>query len=275
MERESRVCGDEALMLWFTAGALDQDEAAEIGRHVESCPRCRELVQENEWLVRSYLSEIAPPAEHLPAEVLARIASGDEEMSSTEACAHVTTCDECSEIVSTVRLVDEDHGRGILGPLQNAWRSVSAWSLVRIPVPAYVFALALIVPAYLRLVAEPRVELAPALLSSPVTIASELERGPGEVAIDVDLQGGRTVLTFFVPVAPERFRYELELRTQTGRVLFTDRDATSFDGIGTFALSLPAGSLDTGDYEARIAEIGREAGELAETYVFPFSVGTR
>ena len=49
-----------------------------------------------------------------------------------------------------------------------------------------------------------------------------------------------------------------------------NRDAWRFwTSIGTFALSLPAGSFETGDYEARIAGIGPEAIQTARANLTP------
>jgi hypothetical protein len=131
--------------------------------------------------------------------------------------------------------------------------------------------LLLLYPAYRGLIgagAQPT----PHLLPPPLPIVSETERGPAETSIGVEAGSEQTVLTVFVPIVPDRYRYRLELRTQQGRRLFVVDDAQSFDGLGTFALTLPKGFLGAGAYELRVGEWERDGTEPANEYVFPFSV---
>jgi hypothetical protein len=196
-----------------------------------------------------------------------------------DARRHLETCGECREIVSVLEKVQkEEEGASDAEPIGERVRAVWAdldrfmklgW--MRSPVPAYLLALLLLYPAYRGLIgagAQPT----PQLLPPPIPIASETERGPAETPIRVEAGSERTVLTVFVPIAPDRYRYRLELRTQQGRRLFVVDDAQSFDGVGTFALTLPKGFLGAGVYELRVGEWERDGTEPANEYVFPFSV---
>jgi hypothetical protein len=93
----------------------------------------------------------------------------------------------------------------------------------------------------------------------------------------MDPSGTHRVLTFFVPIAGERYRYRVELMRDRER-LFLDEDAQSFDGVGTFGLLFPVGSLGPGEYEIRVEERERAAGEegkLANVITFSFSISAQ
>jgi hypothetical protein len=278
MDNQAQICGDGPLLLWYAAGALGDEESAQVARHVEDCPGCQTLVRQNRELAQTYLSLSRPEARHLAADVLVGLASGEEGAGPTEARAHLAACDECRQIVSTLEKVerDEQDSSWILetlgARLRSTWAGITRGAWMRSPLPAYLLALVLLYPAYLGLVGRSD-DVAPRLLPPPVPVASETERGSGESPVQVEANGASTVLTFFVPIAPDRYRYQLELRTKDGRRLFFSRDAKSFDGVGTFALTVPGRSLRTGSYELRVEEREREAGELANVYLFPFSVG--
>jgi hypothetical protein len=210
---------------------------------------------------------------------LFRIVSDERGSDVGDARRHLETCGECREIVSVLEKVQkEEEGASDAEPIGERVRAVWAdldrfmklgW--MRSPVPAYLLALLLLYPAYRGLIgagAQPT----PQLLPPPIPIASETERGPAETPIRVEAGSERTVLTVFVPIAPDRYRYRLELRTQQGRRLFVVDDAQSFDGVGTFALTLPKGFLGAGVYELRVGEWERDGTEPANEYVFPFSV---
>lgn len=279
MQPKSQVCGDAPLLLWYAAGALEEKEASIVAGHVADCANCRALVQENQELARIYLTASARESRHLSPETLFRLVSDEPGSDVGDARRHLTTCGECREIVSVLEKVQkEEEGASGAEPIGERVRAVWAgldrfmelgW--MRSPVPAYLLALLLLYPAYRGLIgagAQPT----PHLLPTPVPIASETERGPAETPIRVEAGTEQTVLTVFVPIARDRYRYRLELRTREGRRLFVVDDAQSFDGLGTFALTLPKGYLGAGVYELRVGEWERDGREPANEYVFPFSV---
>jgi hypothetical protein len=117
----------------------------------------------------------------------------------------------------------------------------------------------------------------PALLTSPWSLETDAQRGPGVSSVTIHSSGNHEVLTFFVPIAPERYRYRVELKHQSKRV-FLAEDAKSFDGVGTFALLLPKGTLSPGDYELVVEELERQAvseGQQTSTASFSFNISTR
>jgi hypothetical protein len=77
----------------------------------------------------------------------------------------------------------------------------------------------------------------PRVLTQPVPLGdlASLFRRSGLVRA-----GSDCVVTIFVPVDPA-YHYTLVIREQFGRVLYRAEDASPFDGIGTFAVLLPAG----------------------------------
>jgi hypothetical protein len=283
MNDQTQICGDGALLLWYAAGALDPEESSQVARHVKECSRCEQLVRENEELTRLYRAIPQPEAQHLSSQDLVRLAESWAGASNLVAeREHVAGCEECRSIVSTVQQVNRElESRGLAERLGSAFRRLhSGWTAaaknlspwLASPLPAYLLMLALIYPAYLGLTGVAQRVEAPALLSPPLPIVSEVERGPGESRILLSPQDGHTVLTFFVPISDARYRYQIELTDQDGRTLLLDPEAESYDGLGTFALTLPDGSLEPGDYRLAIEEWDRESGEIANVFQFPFSV---
>jgi hypothetical protein len=159
--------------------------------------------------------------------------------------------------------------------LKDFWRLFPSW--LANPVPAYVLLLLLAYPAYLGFVGigglNERLENleAPALLSPPVALESGLERGAEEPRLQIDRSGGHRVVTFFVPIAPERYRYRVELNRR-GKRIFINEDARSFDGIGTFALLLPEGALSAGSYVLSVEEVEKQSGKVANVIEFVFTL---
>jgi len=278
MQPKTQVCGDAPLLLWYAAGALEEKEAAIVAGHVADCASCQALVQENKELARIYLAASARES-HLSPETLLRMVSDELGSDVSDARRHLTTCGECREIVSVLERVEKEEERASeaepLGErVRTVWAGLDSFvklGWMRSPVPAYLLALLLLYPAYRGLVGG-GVQPAPRLLPPPLPIASETERGPAETPIRIEAASEQTVVTVFVPIAPGRYRYQLELRTQQGRRLFVVDNAQSFDGLGTFALTLPKGFLGAGVYELRVGEWERDGTEPANEYVFPFSV---
>ena len=274
MGNQAQICGDAPLLLWYAAGALGEEEAAQVARHVVDCAGCRALVQENKKLAEIYRAA-GSWSQHLAPETLVRAVSGEGDVDDVR--RHLAGCEECRQIVSVLEKVqkDEQVSSGVVEELgagiRSVWTGIAKSAWMRSPLPAYMLALLLFYPAYRGLVGGGASRM-PRLLPPPLPVASETERGLAETLVRVEARGDQTVLTFFVPIAPERYRYELELRVQGGRRLFFTEDARSFDGVGTFALMVPGGSLGAGDYELRVGEWERDGGELANEYSFPFSV---
>ena len=277
MDKQAEICGDAPLLLWYAADALRETEAEQVARHVAGCASCQALLRENEELVQSYRSALPAESLHLSPEILLQTANGEDVADAAGARAHLADCHECRQLLSIVEKVqgDEERSHGIAEKLgagvRSFWAGVASGAWTKSPLPAYLLVLLLAYPAYRGLVDGDAVR-DPHLLPQPLSVASETERGPGEALVRVEEGGEQTVLTFFVPIAPDRYRYELELRTREGRRLFVAEDAQSFDGVGTFALTLPGGWLSPGAYELRVGERELAEGELVNHYVFPFLV---
>ena len=281
MENQAQICGDAPLLLWYAAGALGEEEAGQVARHVADCAGCQALVQENQKLAQIYLSVSGTESPHLSPETLVRAAtgetSGEDVADVSDARRHLAGCDECRQLVSVLERVqseeqqDSSDAEGFGAGIRAIWAGFVKGPWMMSPLPAYMLALLLLYPAYRGLVGG-GANQTPRLLDPPLPIASETERGPSEVLLRVEAGSEQTVVTVFVPIAPGRYRYELELRSQGGRRLFFTEDARSFDGVGTFALTLPGRFLGSGDYELRVGEWERDGGALANEYVFTFSV---
>lgn len=280
MENKTQICGDAPLLLWYAAGALGEEEAAQVAGHVADCAGCQALVQESKELAQIYRSASGTESPHLSPETLVRAASGEASGEAvadvSDARRHLAGCDECRQIVSVLEKVQSEEqdssdverfGAGI----RAIWAGFVKGPWMKSPLPAYMLALLLLYPAYRGLLGG-GANQTPHLLSPPLPVASETERGPSETLLRVEAGSEQTVLTVFVPIAPDRYRYELELRTREGRRLFFAEDAPSFDGVGTFALTLPGDFLGPGGYELRVGEWERDGREMAKEYVFPFSV---
>jgi hypothetical protein len=285
MEDKKIACEQEPLLLWHAGRALSEEESRQVARHLEGCSRCRERLAETETLVQLFRSTPAPAESHPSSEDLSRLAEGDFQGLAL-ARGHVAACSECREILSVVEKVNRDLDRpaGELGRrLAEGWRSFGEGLrvLARGPLPGYVLALLLIYPAYLGVFGSAGLrervrELeAPQLLDAPLPLDAESERGAGVGTVRVERSGGRTVLTFFVPISSERYRYQVELlrsgRGEEARV-FLETDARSFDGSGTFALLLPERMLVAGAYEVRVEELHKTSGARVNLFSFPFRI---
>jgi hypothetical protein len=282
------ICDDGALLLGYTAGSLDHEESARVAGHVERCPRCREMVRENESLIQVCRAAKELTSRHPSSEILTLLAEGPADTPDMiEARAHVENCGECLEVVSVLEKVGADLSRQeepkrpgesmkeALAQGPTFWRRAVLW--FSSPVPAYILVLLMVYPAYLGLVGIGRLNSrltvleSPTLLAPPVALETGRERGREEPRLTIDEDEGRRVITFFIPIAAERYLYRAELTRRGGRV-FYDEDAQSFDGIGTFALYLPEGALAPGDYELRVEEIERQSREVANVIEFAFTL---
>jgi anti-sigma factor ChrR (cupin superfamily) len=282
------ICEDGALLLGYTAGSLDQEESTRVAAHVGRCTRCQEMVRENENLIRVYRTATIRESSHPSTEILTLLAEG---LAGTpevvEARAHVDDCGECMEVVSVLQKVETDlvrlerskkAGESMkqwLTGVQAFWERSASW--LASPVPAYVLVLLMAYPAYLGLIGlgglRQRLENleSPALLAPPIAVKSARERGRQEPRLAIEQSGGHRVVTFFIPIADERYLYRVELTRRGNRVFYED-DARSFDGIGTFALYLPDGALAPGDYELRVEEVDKQSGKVVNVIEFAFNV---
>jgi len=282
MDGLGKTCADEQELLWYAAQALSQVELDRIAMHVNDCPRCRDLVKENEVLAGAFQSLPAREATHLEPSVLASFAEGA--FVGTVAQSHVSFCRECQELVGVVQKVNREIEEA--EPLRSGltrlaeWFSMPAARAAMTPwlrsAPGYLLALLMLYPAYRGTFGsaelEDRVKAleSPRLLSAPYALPSEAERGTGTPEIRLDGRG-QAVLTFLVPVASERYRYQVELIDSNGERRFVMPDARSFDGRGTFTLFVPAETLRPGSYEIRVEE--REGSSLTNVFTFPFRIG--
>lgn len=281
MEKTIHHCGDDALLLWYAADALEPDEAAAVAHHLERCERCQGVLEGTVGMADSLRS--VPP--HLTPERIVELAASARSILSPFEQEHVGACSECREVLAVVRRVEETiaveqpEERSVARSADA--RGVSWWQVMqtwfRGPMLAYLLLLMLVYPAYRGVVELPRVEeqletlQSPTLLSSPRPVPSEGERTATGEAPLVERTPTGTVLSFFVPV-DEGNRYAIELRNERGETLFSDPDARSFDRLGTFVLMLPAGALSQGRYELRVEERDRDTGAVENTFAFPFTL---
>jgi hypothetical protein len=247
-------CQQRELILWFAAGTLTGEEAALAENAVHSCRECQAAYLLDRSLGESLRAESA----ELPPEELEKLAA-----SSRQDLWHLSARDR--EIIGILREVDP-------GDLRRASWTVKLLSLrdralSMNPAWAYVIALLLIYPAYLGLQRYPRSE--PRVLPSPVALGEPATRAPGETRLV--RAGSDSVISIFVPVDPS-YRYSIEIRDPSGQVQYRMEDASPFDGIGTFAVLLPAGTLDRGRYDILVEEAERSGPRPLNVYSFPFTI---
>jgi hypothetical protein len=285
---DESICEDGALLLGYAAGSLDEAQSTRVARHVERCAKCRTAVQGDEELIQLYRAVQKQEAAHPSPELLVELSQGRSDTPElARARLHAEGCSECREVVSVLEKLETDlSGAPEPTGLRKLWRQwltgmraaeggLSWW--LSSPLPAYLLVLLLLYPAYLGLVGvddlSERLESleAPTLLSPPITLKSGKERGAGEPQLQIERSGEYRVVTFFVPIAPQKYRYWVEL-TREGEQIFHDDDARSFDGIGSFALLLPEGALASGSYLLRVEEVDRQSGETANVIEFAFAL---
>lgn len=282
MENQSEICGDDALVMAYVAGTTAADQTAKVARHLEICASCEALARDSEHLAILYRGYLGS---HLSAEVLMNLATGSVEPQPAES-RHLASCEECRIIYETLPRVDAElAGHPLIEKLRDyedqlrlGWRQFGVLRLLGKPAVAYLAMLLMLYPAYRGIfhagALEERVQQlqTPVLLGAPEALDPGAERGSGAARFHEDNASGRVVLTFLVPVSPERYRYQVEVVNQQGDRLFFESDARSFDDVGTFALLLPPGAIEPGDYELRIEEIEREGGDVVNLFSFPFSL---
>jgi hypothetical protein len=294
MDKQNQICGDGALLLGYAAGVLGEEDSSRIAEHVNLCTTCQQLLEENEALMRAYRSISNEAAAHPTPEDLTHFVEGPSlSPSLDEIRGHVSECDECGEVVQVLRKVHKDEKAvGLLDWLRVTADHVGTWwsrggkglpSWLTSPIPAYVLLLLMIYPAFLGLseLGNMREQMetleSPVLLTSPLPLETDAQRGAEAPNVTIRRSGRHEVLTFFVPIASERYLYRVELKHRNG-VVFSDPDAKSFDGVGTFALLLPRGALSSGDYELVVEEHEHQAAHDAQpvsTVSFSFSVSTQ
>ena len=251
-------CEHRELLLWHAAGTLSGEEAAVAEKAVASCERCQEAYRLDRLLAESArASEEA--SELSPEELLGLSAAPRQDLS------HLSEADR--EIVSILRAVEtEEAGR------QSSWleklRRFGDKPLSMSPAWGYLLVLLLAYPAY-RGLGPVGFGAGPRVLTQPVALGDLARASSGEAGLV--RAGADTVVTIFVPVDPA-YRYSLVIRNQSGHALYRAEDATAFDGIGTFAVLLPAGSLASGRYEILVDEIEGSASTPLNVYRFTFSI---
>jgi hypothetical protein len=277
---EQTICEDEALLLAYAAGSLDEEQSGRVAQHVGRCAKCQEAVQGNEALIRVYRVFQKHEVAHPSSETLVQLVQDPAETSELVAArAHVDVCSECLDVISVLQRVETDLDReSDTESKPGFWRKwltaarASHW--LASPLPAYVLVLLLLYPAYVGLIGSSgRLDSfeEPALLSPPVALESGRERGAEVPRLHIDRSGRHRVVTFFVPIAPQRYRYRVELTRRGERIFYAD-EARSFDGIGTFALLLPEGTLESGSYTLRVEEVDKQSRETANVIEFVFEL---
>ena len=173
---------------WFAAGTLEGAEAAEIARHLEDCPECREEVDVLRSMTRT-LRAVAPMGhvapEHLVAYHEGRVALPD----------HLRSCPACrADLSALVRADAALHAGGrrrLLGAAASLLVVALAgwqWASWHRPAP---------VPRTLA-----RVILAP------------VQRGPGE-----SIPAGPCILRILLPGLVKDGSYTASVRLEGGRAL--------------------------------------------------------
>jgi hypothetical protein len=247
-------CEQRELLLWFAAGTLSGEEAAVAEKALATCERCQEAFRLDRLLAESARTPALSAVELL-----------DLATSSRQDLSHVPEADRA--IVSILRAVDAEEAEreaSWLGKLRGlADRTVSlspAW--------AYLLVLLLAYPAY-RGLTVPGFGGGPRLLSQPVALGDLARAASGEAGLV--RAGADSVVTIFVPVDPA-YRYALVIEDGSGRIVYREDHASPFDGIGTFAILLPAGSLPPGTYEILVDELEGPGKTPQNVYRFTFSL---
>jgi hypothetical protein len=250
-------CEQRELLLWHAAGTLSGEEAALAEKAIASCERCRSAFRLDRLLAES--AQGGEVSELSPEELLSLAASSRQDFS------HIPEADR--RIVSILRAVSaEEAGR------EPSWlsklRGFGDQALSMSPSWAYLLVLLMAYPAYRGLTREAP-EGGPRVLSQPVALGDLARTASGEAG--VVRAGADTVITTFVPVDPA-FRYGLVIEDESGQTVYRVEDASPFDGIGTFAVLLPAGSLPPGRYEILIDELEASSSTPLNVYRFTFSM---
>lgn len=257
-------CERRELLLWFAAGTLSGEEAAVAEKAIAACERCQEAYRLDRLLAES--ARASDEVSELSSEALLGLAA-----SSRQDLSHIPEADR--EIVSILRAVSADEAR-----LQTSWlgkfRGFGDKALSMSPAWAYLLVLLMAYPAYRGLRPE-AFGVGPRVLTQPVALGDLARASSGEAGLV--RAGADTVVTIFVPVDPG-YRYTLVIRNESGRALFRAEGASPFDGIGTFAVLLPAGSLPVGRYEILLDELDEfvelegSASTPLNVYRFTFSM---
>jgi hypothetical protein len=251
-------CEHRELLLWFAAGTLSGEEAAVAENAIAACERCREAYRLDRLLAES--ARASEEASELSPEGLLGLAA-----SSREDLSHIPEADR--EIVSILRAVSAEQARRRTSWLDK-FRGFGDKALSMSPAWAYLLVLLMAYPAYRGLRPE-GFGVGPRVLTRPVALGDLARASSGEAGLV--RAGADTVVTIFVPVDPA-YRYTLAIRNESGRALYRAEDASPFDGIGTFAVLLPAGSLTAGRYEILLDELEESASTPLNVYRFTFSM---
>lgn len=125
---------DQAIELlpWLLNGTLEAEERTEVRRHLETCERCREALNDTREVWRIF-------DQHLPTEALVALAYGERPAGIDPALAesHLASCPQCAaelELARTSRGLEEDdkvvvfpgpRDRRETGGVSRGWRAAA------------------------------------------------------------------------------------------------------------------------------------------------------
>lgn len=244
----------DPLLPWHLAGSLPAVEAAQVARHLESCPRCRAALEATR-------SAGAIFATHLPAGLLADYGLGlpVETLPRGFIETHLAHCAECREELDLVRA---DSG------VESTTAGSGAPASALLPFPRRssgagwrVLALAASVTAAVSLSLwlgegrawPPRPDPAAVLLE--VAPAAARDRG-GELRASLSRSTAATLL--LATDRAERFERVRARARDAGGATLWEVDGLAPAAVGGYVLHLPAGTLPAG--EVRIELRGAIAG---------------
>lgn len=272
MDTTCPSCSEKALLLWYAAGALTEQDRETVEQALVTCAPCQSLLAQTEILAQAFVA-IKPV---LSSEELTALASQSESAPSTLG-------EEDREIFEILKRVDVDVSDAELSdselePSQSVAKRLGGWwkrTMKSLSVPhwaqspalvAYVLMAFLAYPAYLGLTTTGP---APAVIAAPFAIDAT-DRSDTGVRVAQDAH--QSVITVYVPIN-DVYQYRLELVDDSGNLVFAEDDVRPFDGVGTIAVLLPHGYLDAGDYRLTFRETERDGSRrLVNSYVYPFEM---
>jgi anti-sigma factor RsiW len=291
-----RRCDHRAadLLFFHVQERLGAEERRLVEEHLASCDVCRRRVELIAW-VRQTSEEWGASLfeEHVPTEMLLAFCEAPEKLTPEQMSSvrtHLKICRSCSSEVEPLRQVEATLvGAGterVPGPTKKASLWDALFRLLRpvrglSPVPAYLVALVLLLPAISGVrhwlgrkpdVGAPEAVAVKTVLS-PIFVRSGTQRGEEDLPVATVGESGEMSLILQAPIAEGGdFRYDVELLGPSGACLWRAEDVQSVDRFGTFVLLLQASKLPAGRYLILLHEKDAERRESLQTFRFPFRI---